>query len=63
MSEKGWLIERHINSELRYWCGHAAEDFRPQHADAVRFAREEDANIVLAWLCKGVGRVAEHAWG
>lgn len=58
----GWLIERHVNSELRYWCGRAPDNFLPKHDEAIRFARAEDANIVLAWLCGGVGRTAEHLW-
>ncbi len=59
---QGWLIERYVNGELRYWCGHSIGDFRPSHMDAIRFVRQEDANIVLAWLCGGQGRSAEHAW-
>ena len=63
MADKtGWLIERYVNSELRYWCGHTADDFRPKHDLAIRFARYDDASIVLARLCEGNGRVAEHMW-
>lgn len=61
-NEIGWCIERQINSDLRYWGGRAANHFTPKHDEAIRFARQEDANIVLAWLCDGQGRVAEHAW-
>jgi hypothetical protein len=62
LDETGWVIERYVNSELRYWCGHRADDFRPLYDDAIRFAREIDANIVLSRLCDGQGRVAEHKW-
>jgi hypothetical protein len=59
----GWLIERYNNSMLTFWCGHKPEDFRADVDNAIRFAREEDAAIVLSWLCNGNGRVAEHQWG
>lgn len=58
----GWLIERYINNELRYWGGRAADHFTPKYDEAIRFARDEDANLVLAWLCNGLGRVAQHMW-
>jgi hypothetical protein len=62
--ETGWVIERYINSELRYWTGLSDRDdsFLPNHEKAVRFARETDAMIVLVWLLKGHGRAAEHMW-
>lgn len=58
----GWAIERYINSELHYWGGKGADHFTPHHEEAVRFVRGVDANIVLAWLCDGNGRVAQHVW-
>jgi len=60
----GWLIERHVNSDLRYWDGRriGAESFVASADDAVRFARECDAATVLAWCFEGNGRVAEHVW-
>lgn len=59
-----YVIERDYNSELHYWNGrHAnAQGFVPQHSEACRFARAEDASIVLAWLLDGVGRVVQHLW-
>jgi hypothetical protein len=62
--ESGWVIERHINSELRYFGGRFVDDrgFSSKHEDAIRFARQEDAAIVLSWLLSGFGRVAEHVW-
>lgn len=61
----GFLIERYFNSELRYWNGRstAAIGFTPKHGEACRFARHEDAAIVLSWLLDGNGKVAEHSWG
>lgn len=61
----GFLIERHFNSELRYWNGRSTEaiGFTPKHDEACRFARHEDAAIVLSWLLDGNGKVAEHSWG
>lgn len=64
--ESGWVIERHFNGELRYWNGRfsdPAKGFVPDHEKAVRFARQVDAAIVLAWLLDGNGRTAEHIWG
>lgn len=62
VNETGWLIERYVNGELRYWCGRSADNFLPKNDEAIRFARAEDAGVVLAWLCGGMGRVAEHMW-
>lgn len=69
-----WLIERHINDTLYYWSvGQPSLSRRAQHYGsrldgwctdpdaAVRFARREDAGIVLNRL-GGNGRVAEHMW-
>jgi hypothetical protein len=58
----GWLIEKHVNSELRYWGGRATDHFTNKQDEAVRFAREADASLVLAWLCGGQGRAVEHLW-
>jgi len=60
--EPAWVIERYTNSELFYWCGRAPDDFRRNHEDAIRFARQEDAMVVLAWICRGQGCVAQHIW-
>lgn len=60
--EYGWVIERYINGVLHYWAGHAADDFNSDHLRAIRFSRREDAAIVLAWLCSGLGNPAEHKW-
>jgi hypothetical protein len=64
MSQSGWVIERHVNSELRYWTGRGVgpEWFTAKHDEAIRFARETDASVVLSWLFDGNGRVAEHEW-
>lgn len=61
-NEVGWVIERYVNSQLTYWCGRRGEDFHPENHEAVRFARQEDAARVLAWLCGGNGRSAQHMW-
>ncbi len=58
----GWVIERYINNELRYWGGRAVDNFTAKNEEAIRFAREEDARLVLAWICGGQGRAAEHMW-
>lgn len=62
--ESGWVIERYVNSELRYWTGRSVLDvsFLPDNQSAIRFSRHEDAAIVLSWLLGGIGRVAEHMW-
>jgi hypothetical protein len=58
-NESGWLIE---------WGGfywHGGDDFTAASHDAVRFSRQQDAEIILdrfpeAYRAKC--RVAEHAW-
>lgn len=61
-SEMGWVIERHIDSELRYWAGRGPDDWRLDHNEAVRFARRADAELMLTYHGKGIGRVVEHMW-
>lgn len=65
--ESAWLIERDINSVLHYWTGRVIDGreigaWSPNHLDARRFARREDAACMLTWHCGDVGRVAEHMW-
>jgi hypothetical protein len=69
--ERGWVVEKHINGVLHYWNGRACFSlgqlqrgawWTTAHADAIRFARQEDAAVVLSWLLDGEGRVAEHLW-
>lgn len=66
-TETAWLIERDINSVLHYWTGRVIDGreigaWSPNHLDARRFARREDAACMLTWHCGDVGRVAEHVW-
>ena len=71
----GWLIERYYNGALHYWNGRpldtswvAAKDsadinsgaWSEKHSDAIWFADEGSAAIVLSWALGGVGRVAQH---
>lgn len=60
----GWVIERHFNSELRYWGGRGTKpkSFTNKDTEAIRFSREEDAALVLSWCFDGNGRVALHGW-
>lgn len=62
--ESGYVIERYINGELRYWEGRYVDDraFITNASDAVRFARESDGAVVLAWLLGGHGRITQHVW-
>lgn len=61
--QSGWVIERYINSELFYWEGRSTDrHWSRDHNDAIRFARAQDAGIILAWLLDGQGRAAEHVW-
>lgn len=66
-AESAWLIERDIDSTLHYWTGRVIGGreigaWSPNHLDARRFARREDAACMLTWHCDGNGRVAEHIW-
>lgn len=68
-----WVIERCYHSNLHYWnagaagAGSRADRFQKGDGwttsvhDAVRFADEESASIVLAYICDGQGRVCEHS--
>lgn len=60
----GWVIEKYWNGELQYWTGRFidARGWSSKHDEARRFARCEDASIVLAWLLNGEGRAVEHLW-
>jgi hypothetical protein len=57
-----WLIE----GAQVYWCGRSPNDFGKDVNEAVRFARQEDAERVLHWivpeqmrlLCRTTG----HMW-
>jgi hypothetical protein len=62
--ESGWVIEKYINGELRYWNGWPLEMscWVTENLRAIRFARETDAAYVLSWLLKGEGRAVEHVW-
>jgi len=62
--QSGYVIERYVNSELRFWDGMYTDErsFMPKSETAIRFARECDAAHVLSWLLGGQGRVALHVW-
>jgi len=59
-----WLIERVDNGA--YWDGRAVgldATFSHAHTDAVRFARKEDAERIIAWLlCQHPVVAREHGW-
>jgi len=59
--EAGWLIERADSepSAPKYWC----VGWTSNHAQAIRFARKEDAEMVAQRMMKGVAvRICEHGW-
>lgn len=60
--QEGWIIE----GAGVAWCGRSLHDFRPNYQDAVRFARERDAYLVLNWILpeeyRRVCRPACHLW-
>lgn len=63
--ESGWLIETAQNT---YWDGRQTGDdavFLPNANEAVRFSRQQDAEVVRCWLLEKTGRsqrlrTAEH---
>lgn len=64
--EVAWVIESGAGT---YWAGRSPEDFESDHADAVRFARMEDAERVRCWLIERHNhalamacRASEHVW-
>lgn len=48
MSEFAWLVER--PNPTRYWTGRSQSDFTTNHAEAMRFARQIDAEHVIDWI-------------
>ncbi len=62
MTHFGWVIERYVNSVLLYWSGRGPDNFLPKHDDAILFAREQDAAVVLSRICGGYGRVTQHGF-
>ena len=56
-----WVIERDIHSQIFYWSGRPG-DWQSNHAEALRFARRADAELMLTYHCQGIGRVVEHMW-
>lgn len=68
LQNSGWLIERHFDSECRYWTGAKVDgglgsgSFHPRAEEGVRFARYVDAATVLSALLGGIGRVAQHVF-
>lgn len=60
-----WVIE--LPGMPTYWDGRGADTFSYKHEQAVRFARKEDAERVLAWVISQQrrdegARVSEHGW-
>ncbi len=57
-----WLIE----GAGVYWCGRGPSDFGKDVEEAVRFARQVDAERVLHWIIPAtvsiVCRTVEHMW-
>lgn len=66
VAASGWVIERYINSVVHYWTGKGEGEsngnFTQRHDDALRLARDEDAQVILCRMCAGNGRIAQHAW-
>lgn len=61
--EFAWLIE----ADGSYWNGHHADSrgFTRKVGDAIRFVRQEDADIVKHWLLQIHSfalRTTQHAW-
>lgn len=60
--EEGYVIAgNHV-----VWCGRSVHDFRDSALDAVRFARQCDAERVLCWILpeeyRRVCGVRHHTW-
>ena len=57
-----WVIERYIHSKLYFWTGCGENGSNDEPNQALRFTRQADAELMLTYHCKGIGRVAQHAW-
>ena len=56
---EGWIIQRQLFNETRYWNGSTTEiqGFVRNEREAIVFVRECDAQTVLARIVGGPGRV------
>lgn len=60
--ETGWLIERLRNDRAEWWTG---DGWTTESLDAVRFAREEDAQKMIwinAYTVFDDAFATEHSW-
>ena len=64
-TEYAWVIESDgISGVLMYWTGQNKYPFISDNMSAVRFARQEDADVVANNLLKDTPtRIVEHGWG
>jgi hypothetical protein len=60
--QAAWVVERYTNGRLEYFQGRGADSWTYKNDDAMRFAREQDAQRACGWLCNDMGRAAEHMW-
>lgn len=68
MTETAWLIEFPADSTVplpRWWNGRNPQvsAMATDSLEAVRFARREDAQLVIDRVLMGVGVPTEHGWG
>lgn len=66
--ETAWVLE----GGNGYWTGHDLWNLNPDHNEACRFARRDDAERVRCWLIQNEGvagrvfstaiRATEHVW-
>jgi hypothetical protein len=69
--ESGWVIELGDSSTSapKYWAAGQTDATRPSawtsnHREAIRFARQEDAEKTAKRLMPGLPvRICEHGWG
>lgn len=64
-SERGWLIEKTLNSQPIWWCAgpHGiCGSWTGESSNATRFARARDAGEMLRALGFMDARVTEHTW-
>lgn len=62
-NELGWVIESVKDGQVVYWDGHGTFSFSPDHMEAVRFARKQDAERVIPNVCYFQPiKVTEHMW-
>jgi len=61
--ETGWLIETADSTRApRWWAPQADMQWTSDASKALRFARKEDAETMIEFICIDRAKATEHMW-